>query len=214
MATRVIVLDYGVGNLLSVSRALAVSGADVALSRDPAVIRAADRLVVPGVGAFGACVQRLRDFGLDEEVQAFARSGRPFLGICVGMQMLMESSAEFGNNRGLGLIPGGVVAIGAVGASGMPRRVPHIGWASLSPGAGGCSWGGNVLSSIDETDRFYFVHSFHAQPEKRSNILAECDYDGIPVCAAVRRDNVVGVQFHPEKSGKSGLKLLSNFLRL
>lgn len=213
MSRRVVIADYGIGNLLSVQRAFAHRGAEVTVSGDPAVVAAAERLVVPGVGAFGRCTQELRAQGLWEPVQAVARSGRPWLGICVGMQMMMDYSEEFGRHEGFGLIAGDVRAIPRSDVDGQPQKVPHIGWNRLAPAAG-ADWAGTILDGVSPDSAVYFVHSFAAAPSDPAAVLATAPYGGRPVVAAVRHGNAFGVQFHPEKSGAVGLAVIDAFLAL
>jgi len=210
----VLVVDYGVGNLLSVRRALEACGGEVEMSGDPKRVAAASRLVVPGVGAFGNCVETLARYGLVEPIKTFAQSGRPFLGICVGMQMLLDHGEEFGRHEGLGLVPGHVAAIPATGSDGRPHRIPHIGWTRLSAPANGSSWKGTILQDLTGEEELYFVHSFTAMPEEPRHRLADCDYHGRRISAAIGRDQLFGCQFHPEKSGPAGLRILSRFLAL
>lgn len=210
MSSTVVVADYGSGNLFSVSRALEFCGATVHLCDDPASIANAERLVVPGVGAFEHVMQALRERGFDDAIRRFAETGRPFMGICVGMQMMLDYSEEFGRHEGFGFIPGKVTAIPATGSDGRPHPVPHIGWSGIHPG--GRSWEGTLLETTVPGTGFYFVHSFTAAAENASDVLAAGDYDGQPIVAAVMRDNMVGFQFHPEKSGPAGLALLENFV--
>jgi glutamine amidotransferase len=207
--TSVTVIDYGVGNILSVSRALEHSGASVTVSSDPKTISQAERLVLPGVGAFGDCVAELNSRHLDEAILSFTASLRPMLGICIGMQILFEGSTEFGAHTGLGLLPGFVVEIPKQTETGSERRVPHIGWATLEKRTNH-----DILSEIQTGDAVYFVHSFHAEPTSDQSIIATTNYDGFDICAAVAKDNVLGCQFHPEKSGPVGLRILDGFLRL
>ena len=211
----VAVIDYGVGNLLSVSRALLHCGAQVQVTSDPATILAADRVILPGVGAFANGMAALRANGLDAVVHQVAAAGTPLLGICLGMQMLMESSTEFGATSGLGLIPGRVVQIPGHTTSGEPHKIPHIGWNALvhPPTQTHASWSGGLLDGIAPGEAVYFVHSFMAQPTDPAHRLADCLYGGIAVSAAVQRGQVLGCQFHPEKSGEVGLRVLNNFLR-
>jgi glutamine amidotransferase len=206
----VTVVDYGSGNVFSVSRALEESGGRVTLSADPDAVVGAERLVLPGVGAFSAAMQALNDTGLADAVRRFVATGRPFLGICVGMQAMMDYSEEFGRHCGFGFIKGGVVAVPTTGADGTPHPVPHIGWNALAPGPGG--WDGTPFAAVAPRTAVYFVHSFAAQPERPENVLATCDYDGRAITAAIVNDNVVGCQFHPEKSGPAGLAILAQFL--
>ncbi len=211
--TDVAVIDYGVGNLLSVSRAFAHCGADVVVTSDAATILAARRVVLPGVGAFANGMQALCEHRLDAVVREFAASGKPLLGICLGMQMLMDASEEFGETDGLGLIPGRVVGIPAVDTAGQQLKVPHIGWSELLLPEGREAWAGTALEAVTPGNAAYFVHSFMARPQAGEDRLADCLVGGHRVCAAVRRDNVQGCQFHPEKSGSVGLTIIKTFLR-
>jgi glutamine amidotransferase len=207
---KVVVVDYGMGNVLSVRRAFEHCGAAVVLTSDPDAIEKADRLVLPGVGAFGDCIAALESRGLVDPIKRFARSGRPFLGICVGMQILLDVGEEFGGFPGLGLIPGRVVQIDA----GPLRKIPHIGWTPITPppSANDNRWANSMFAETAPGTAFYFVHSFTARPENESDFLATADYAGASVTAAIGRDNIVGVQFHPEKSQTFGLALLERFL--
>jgi glutamine amidotransferase len=211
MTAPVVVVDYGIGNVLSVMRAFAHLGAAPRLSSDPAEVAQADRLVLPGVGAFRDGMAGLEAARLTEAVHRFAGRGRPFLGICLGMQMMLDSSEEFGSHAGLGLIPGRIVAVPPRGADGSPHKVPHIGWNRLRRGPSG--WDGTILQDLPADPAVYFVHSFMAEPDDPGHRLADCDYGGQRVGAVVRRDHLHGCQFHPEKSGPVGLKILENFLR-
>lgn len=213
MTRKVTVVDYGIGNLLSVRRAFEQVGAEVALSGDPREVERAERLIIPGVGAFGDCVGELRRRALVEPVVAAMRSGRPCLGICVGMQMLLDGSEEFGAHDGLGVIPGRVAAIARNGADGSAHKVPFVGWANLRRPAA-ADWKGTILDGLDGEAGVYFVHSFAAHPRDPSRRLADYDYDGLGVCAAVRSGAVYGCQFHPEKSGPVGLRIIANFVAL
>lgn len=208
----VLVLDYGVGNMLSVRRALESCGAAVEMTDQPAALRDARRVVLPGVGSFGDCMTELAARGLTDAILEYVDSGRPLLGICVGMQMLFEVGEEFGDTPGLGILGGRVVRIPAEGRDGGPHKVPHIGWNALVPPAGDVSWSGTVLDAVEPGQTAYFVHSFTAQPTDDAVRLADADYDGVRISAAVRRDNVSGVQFHPEKSGRNGLSILRTFV--
>jgi glutamine amidotransferase len=206
-----VIVDYGSGNVLSVQRALEHCGGEVARAETPEQVRRAERLVLPGVGAFAACMGALEVRGLVPAIREFAASGRPFLGICVGMQILLEESEEFGRHAGIGLVPGRVARIAADGADGKPHRVPHIGWAPLQP-PDGRGWAGTLLADLAPGDAAYFVHSYAAVPADPDHRLADVDYDGRTISAAIARDNVSGTQFHPEKSGPVGLKVIARFL--
>ncbi|HTT94855.1 MAG TPA: imidazole glycerol phosphate synthase subunit HisH [Solirubrobacterales bacterium] len=198
-AARVLVLDYGMGNLRSVEKALEHVGARAAIGADPDEVRAADGLVLPGVGAFPRAMERIRATGLDQLIAARAAAGTPILGICLGLQLLFESSEELGGAAGLGLLPGPVTALEAPGL-----KVPHIGWSPVR-------WerDSRLAAGIASETPFYFVHSFAPRPAGE-DALGSAEYGERFVCAA-ERDNVFGVQFHPEKSSAAGLRLLANF---
>lgn len=195
------IIDYGAGNLGSVQNALAHIGQESRIFANPAHVQDFDRLVLPGVGSFGIAMNCLESQGWPSRIREFLATGRPLLGICLGMQLLFDSGEENGPNPGLGLIRGRVTAL--LPDTGLP--VPHVGWnnlASTTPHP--------LLRGIKEHVDLYFVHSFHCVPEEDSTILATCSYGGEFV-AAVCHGNVAGTQFHPEKSQASGLRLLSNF---
>lgn len=212
MNSSVTIVDYGVGNLFSVGRAFEHLGASVIVANTSAQLLQAHRLVLPGVGSFENGMDGLVQRGLIEPLHEYAASNRPFLGICLGMQMLFDESEEFGRHQGLGLIPGKVRAIPGVGSSGKMHKIPHIGWnALLRPNT--CSgWSDTFLQGVDPGAAAYFVHSFTAWPNDDNDRLADCDYDGCRLSAAVQRRNITGCQFHPEKSGPTGLRMLANFL--
>ena len=212
MSRTVTVVDYGVGNLLSIARAVERVGAVARISGDADEVADAELLVLPGVGAFGHCADNLRAAALAEPVRTFAASGRPFLGICVGMQLLFDYGTEFGRHAGLGLIPGSVEAIPAE-SNGTRRKVPHIGWSALQLPPGRSDWARTAFAGLTPScSSAYFVHSFTGRPAHPAHLLATVDHQSFEVCAAVRRENVTGVQFHPEKSGPVGLAVLEAFL--
>ena len=211
--TAVTVIDYGMGNLHSVCRALEHVGATPVLTESPDTARAAAHLVLPGVGAFKDGMAELAKRGFVEALRDYAKTGRPLLGICLGMQMLFDESEEFGRHEGLGLMPGAVRAIPAQGSDGTPHKIPHIGWNRLVPPAG-VRWDGTLLKGIPAGTEVYFVHSYTAQPAREALRLADADYDGCRVSAVVRDGGIYGCQFHPEKSGPAGLQMLRNFLAL
>jgi glutamine amidotransferase len=208
----VAVIDYGVGNLLSVSRALEHCGATVIVTSDPEIILATGRVVLPGVGAFADGMAALKANGMDAVVRQVADKGTPLLGICLGMQMLFNESEEFGATAGLGLIPGRVVHIPTKNTLGEIQKIPHIGWNELVLPAHRDSWQGGLFGDVSQGDAVYFVHSFMAVPESVADRLADCIYGGVSISAAVKRDNVEGCQFHPEKSGEVGLAILRSFV--
>ena len=208
----VVVIDYGVGNLLSVSRALEHCGARVSITSDASTILGAARVVLPGVGSFSNGMAALREHGLDQVVLQLAAAGTPLLGICLGMQMLLDGSEEFGVTDGLGLIPGRVVPIPAVKTNGASHKIPYIGWNELVLAEQRRTWDGSVLVGVEPGEAVYFVHSFMVAPAESSDRIADCIYGGHLVPAVIGRANITGCQFHPEKSGDVGLKVLHRFL--
>jgi glutamine amidotransferase len=214
MSGRVTVVDYGLGNLFSVRRALEHVDASVSFSDSAAGIESAERLVLPGVGAFRKGMEGLRARGLVEPLRRFGASGRPLLGICLGMQLLFEWGDEFGREEGLGLMKGGVQAIPPAGADGRPHKIPHIGWNGLLVPEGREGWQGTPLAGVPPRTPMYFVHSFSAHPAEAADRLADCDYDAFRICAAVGHGALYGCQFHPEKSGPAGLRILREFLKV
>lgn len=210
----VAVVDYGLGNLLSVRRGLEYCGATVLVTEDPDIILSAPRVVLPGVGAFAHGMDELNSRGLDSVVREVASQGSILLGICLGMQMLFDESVEFGRAEGLGLIPGKVVQVPSKTADGLSQKIPHIGWNGLVFPFGRKSWESKLLREIKANEAVYFVHSFMAVTNNSEDLIANCLYGGISVPAIVGRDNVYGCQFHPEKSGEVGLRILRGFLSL
>jgi glutamine amidotransferase len=213
MSRKVLLVDYGVGNLLSVSRALEACGGEVTLSDSPKAVAEAERIVLPGVGAFGDCWDELKRRKLIDPLLAYSKSGRPILGICVGMQIMLEYGEEFGEHKSFGLVRGRVKAIPRTTADGKPHKIPHIGWNNLRKPVGQ-DWRDTVLEDIEPGEACYFVHSFTAVCEDPENCLATADYHGRTVTAAVRVGSVFGVQFHPEKSGRVGLRIVTRFLNM
>lgn len=197
------IIDYGMGNLYSVEKAFVSLGAEVVVTSDPKVIKSADKVVLPGVGAFGDCMTNLEKYGLIEVIHEVIASGVPFLGICLGLQLLFEGSEEDPGIPGLGVFKGMVKRIIAP-----ELKIPHMGWNSLELKSESF-----LLNQLGESPYVYFVHSFHAVPEDKTIITAVTDYGGA-VTAAVGKDNVQAVQFHPEKSSSVGLNILKNFKEL
>jgi len=210
-APDVTVIDYGVGNLLSVQRGFEHCGANVTLTADPERILAAERVVLPGVGAFGNAMLALKQLNLVEAIRSLARRQTPLLGICLGMQLLLEESEEFGVTAGLGLIPGRVIPVPAQSVSGQAQKIPHIGWSALQPSTASGSWSGTLLRDTRPGDAAYFVHSFMAVPSDPAHRITDCLYGGHRIPAVIGRDRITGCQFHPEKSGEVGLRILRRF---
>ena len=200
--SHVVIIDYGVGNLRSVEKAFAATDCGAIVSSDEKDLKAADRLVLTGVGAFGACMKALHERGFDRLVREKVAAGTPLLGVCVGMQLLFEESDEFGATRGLGLLRGKV------------RRfddnlvVPHVGWNRIHQRGAH-----SLFADVAEQSFFYFVHSYYCEPEDESVVAGETEY-GVRYASVVAQQNICGVQFHPEKSQDVGLRLLQNFARL
>ncbi|MBQ6789183.1 MAG: imidazole glycerol phosphate synthase subunit HisH [Clostridia bacterium] len=200
------IIDYGVGNLFSLKSSLAAIGADAVVTADPEVIKSSEKIILPGVGAFGDAAAKLRESGMADLVKSEAESGKPLMGICLGMQLLLEKSFEYGCHEGLGLIKGEIRPITDVIPADL--KVPHIGWNALrfkgekSP----------IFKYINEGDHVYFVHSFYGA-ECDESVIATAEY-GATLTAAVAEDNVYGCQFHPEKSGDVGLRILRAFIEL
>ena len=213
-ASNVTVIDYGVGNLLSVQRGFEHCGATVTITADPNEILASNKVVLPGVGAFGNAMQALKMLGLVTVLREIAQRQTPLLGICLGMQLLMDESEEFGITAGLGLISGRVIPVPTETISGEMQKIPHIGWSALHPSSVLGAWNGTILQDIRSGEAVYFVHSFMAVPDVSEHCIADCIYGGHQVPAVIGRNNIVGCQFHPEKSGEVGLKLLRSFLFL
>jgi glutamine amidotransferase len=199
----VTIIDYGSGNLRSVQKALERVGVEARITHDPNVVAESDRIVLPGVGAFGDAIRALRDRGLVEPILAHVRADRPFLGICMGLQLLFESGSEGGHHEGLGILSGEVTRFE------LPRgmKIPHMGWNQVS-------WRtGSAEQTVGrQGDHFYFVHSYVARPRDEAVIAATSDYGG-PFCAAVARGRLFATQFHPEKSQAAGIDLLRSFMR-
>lgn len=214
-ARHVTVLDYGIGNLLNVVRALEHCDAQVNVVAHSAEVRVLpDRLVLPGVGAFADAMVELRLRGFDDLVKRYVATERPFLGICVGAQMLFDASEEHGEHAGLGLVPGRVQPVPAVAPDGQVLRIPHIGWGELNMPTVRSSWEKTPLARVQPGQAVYFVHSYAPVPVHEEHRLADTSYHGVRICAAVVRDQIFGCQFHPERSAEAGLGILQCFLRL
>ncbi len=201
------IIDYEMGNLRSVAKAFESLGFDARVSADPKDIAGADKVVLPGVGAFADCIGNLKKAGFVEPLLRHVEAGKPLLGICVGMQMLFDESEEFGRHEGLGLIPGKVRRFpSGMVEGGETLKVPHMGWNEL-----------NILKpsplfrDIEDGSYVYFVHSYYCQAEREEDVAASCRYGDVTFCASIWRDNIMATQFHPEKSQAVGLRIFRNF---
>ncbi len=208
---KISIIDYGIGNVLSVRRAFEKQKADVEFISDADAVMRAEKLVLPGVGAFKDGMKELEKRNLVFAIQEYCRSDRPFLGICLGMQMMMDESEEFGQSKGLGIISGNVIRIEDTAIDGTYQKVPHVGWNALVINN---IVENTILEGIPEYSGVYFVHSYKAVPKDEKYRLADVYYGGRKISAVLRKGNCFGTQFHPEKSGEIGLKMICNFINL
>ena len=218
MNNKVTVIDYGMGNLHSIKRAIEHVGGDPEITDDLSKVTSADRLLLPGVGAFGTGISTLREMGMMDAVYSFCEKERPLLGICLGMQLLFKESFEFGHHTGLNLIQGKVIGLEGPQPGSAVFKIPHIGWNMIdfptnsSNPSVPYTWQGTIFDGLTCGKYFYFVHSFICIPDNSETILAESLYGHNRFCSAVVQDNLWGCQFHPEKSGVLGLHIYKNFL--
>lgn len=208
---KVVIIDYGVGNLLSVQRAVEECGAEAIMSSTPGFIAQADRVILPGVGSFANAMLALKSLGLVEPIKEIAANGIPLLGICLGMQLLLDESEEHGLTKGLGIIPGRVGPLSNLSSDGSPIKIPHIGWSSLIASEN-ATWDNTILQNLSPGNAVYFLHSFMAIPKNPKMRIADCVYGLNRISAVISRDNITGCQFHPEKSGVIGIEIIKNFL--
>jgi len=198
------IIDYDAGNVKSVEKALQFLGVEAVVTRDPMVIREAEKVILPGVGSFGEAMEKLHNYGLVELIKEVVASGKPFLGICLGLQLLFESSEESPGVEGLGILKGKIVRI----PDGEGLKIPHIGWNSLTyPNPG------RLYQGIEENAYVYFVHSYYLQAKEPEIVVAQTEY-GVPIGASVEKGNVFACQFHPEKSSTVGMTILRNFIEI
>jgi glutamine amidotransferase len=204
--TSITIIDYGMGNLRSVQKAFEQVGCDAVVTADPAVVAKADKLVLPGVGAFRDCIRNLTDGGFVDPIKAHVAAGKPFLGICLGLQLLFTESEEFGRHQGLGIIPGRVERFPeGLQEGGEPLKVPHMGWNRIE-----IRRPAPLFRGVEDGSFVYFVHSYYVVPDDPAVIATETGY-GATFCSSIWRDNVMATQFHPEKSQAVGLRMLKNF---
>jgi glutamine amidotransferase len=212
---KITLINYDIGNLLSVKRALQYLDADVIEARTPQDILNADKLILPGVGAFATCVNEVKSRGFENPLREAVDKGKPLLGICVGMQMLFDKSEEFGKHDGLGFISGEIKAIPTTDMQGLTHKIPHIAWSALQPPIDNPQgWSCPLLKDIEPNSEVYYVHSYAAHTQDSSHRVADSFYGDHPIAALVQKNNIYGAQFHPEKSGPVGLKILENFIKL
>jgi len=200
----IVIIDYGMGNLRSVQKGIEKAGGEAVISSDPREMESSSGIILPGVGAFGRCMENLRKYDLVDTVKGIARSGKPFLGICLGLQLLFDESEEFGPVEGLGVLPGKVARF----PESDTFKVPHMGWNGIKKRADT-----KLLEGINDSEWFYFVHSYYVVPEREEDIATVTDY-GVEFVSSVHRGNLFASQFHPEKSAEKGLLILKNFIDL
>lgn len=216
MSAKISVVDYALGNLESIRLAFAHVGVEATVTGDAAELRDAQALILPGVGAFGDAMKALEERGLVEVLHEFAATGRPLIGICLGMQLLLSHSEEFGDHTGLGLVAGKVrrfpaPELGDDGRYGPGAKVPQVGWNPVEPPVDRpAAWSGSPLEGIEAGAHMYFMHSYYVAPEASDDVLCETEYAGVRFCSALQRDNIVGFQFHPERSSEAGLAIYRN----
>ena len=207
---RIVLVDYGIGNVKSIINAFENQGEKIFLSRDRDIILGADGVVLPGVGAFSHGMNNLNKYGLVDILKDYVKTGKPLLGICLGMQMLLEESEEFGITKGIGLIKGKVIKLPVEQTNKV--KLPHISWSEIQIKK--IEWKNTILTDIEIGSDMYFVHTFVAKPHNEDEVLSTAEYSGVELCSSLKKDNVYGCQFHPEKSAKHGLTIIKNFINI
>ena len=211
MSLKIVIIDYDIGNVKSILNALEKNNVTALLSREKDEILNADGLILPGVGAFAHGMSNLSKYGLLDIIYEYVQANKPFLGICLGMQMLLEQSEEFGITKGLGLIEGSVIKLPVQNSE--HEKLPHVSWNEIVQPKN-ISWDNTILDGIDNKSDMYFVHSYVAVPKNENNILSTTLYSDYNFCSSVQKNNIYGCQFHPEKSAKEGIKIIQNFINL
>lgn len=206
---KVTIIDYNMGNLYSVKNALEYIGLEASISNEVEVINNSDAIILPGVGSFGGAMKNLQKLELINPIRNFVESGKPFMGICLGMQLLFSQSEEFGKNKGLDIIKGSVVRFTNINCDSKKIKVPQVGWNKVYGAK--MLWENTEMSGVKNGEYMYFVHSFYVIPEDDDQILSITNYEGTSYCSSIKVDNVFACQFHPEKSGLEGMKILRNF---
>lgn len=207
---KIVIIDYGIGNVRSIFNAFSSQGLDPILSNNSEVILKADGLVLPGVGAFSHAMKNLKKYGLIDIIKDYAKTEKPLLGICLGMQLLLEGSEEFGYTDGIGLVKGKVIKLPINKSN--KAKLPHISWANIDTKA--IAWDNTILNDVHLNSEMYFIHSFAANIENENEILSVTNYFDITFCSSLKKGNIYGCQFHPEKSSKVGLKIINNFIKI
>lgn len=208
----VAIIDYEMGNMFSVDHACKYVGLDSIITEDKDVIMNADAAILPGVGAFGNCMANLNKLDLISPIKDFVAAGKPFLGICLGLQLLFTESEEFGFSKGLDLVQGKVVKFPAENSNGKKLKVPQVGWNHIYENGNGNHWSNSILKDTSSKEFMYFVHSYYVKPDDKNDILTLTNYEGIEYCSGVKKNNITAFQFHPEKSGIEGIKIYKNWL--
>lgn len=206
----IVIVNYGIGNVKSIMNAFENQGKKAVLSRDRDVILKADGLILPGVGAFSHGMNNLNKYDLVAIIKEYVKTGKPLLGICLGMQMLLEKSEEFGDTKGIGLIKGKVIKLPIDKSNKM--KLPHISWNEIKPKK--IEWTNTILDNIEENSDMYFIHTFIAKPNNENEILSVTKYHNQEFCSSLKKENIYGCQFHPEKSSKKGLSIIKNFIKI
>ena len=210
---KVAIVDYGLGNLFSIQQACEHAGMDVHITGEASELTTADAVLLPGVGAFANAMQALNDLGLVAPIQDLAVAGKPLIGVCLGLQLLMGESHEFGSHPGLGLIDGTVERLGGDGAGGSKLKVPQVGWKKIKR-PDGVDWQGGVYDGIDAETYMYFVHSYYVKPDDPAHVLSTTGFGDVDFCSSVLKGNIYACQFHPERSGSQGLLVYDNMARM
>ncbi len=205
----IVIIDYNLGNLFSVKHACDHVGLNTVTSNDVELINKADALILPGVGAFGEAMNNINELDIKESIVNRAKEGVPLLGVCLGLQLLFEESEEFGHQEGLGLLAGSVKRLPSSSSDGQKFKVPQISWNTIHGESK--PWSSTILNSVDDGEYFYFVHSYYVSPSDESEILCTTEYAGIKYCSGIMKNNIIAVQFHPEKSGEKGISVYRNW---
>tara|TARA_B100000809_G_scaffold162910_1_gene160251 strand:- start:4 stop:639 length:636 start_codon:yes stop_codon:yes gene_type:complete len=209
---KITIIDYGCGNILNLARAIKFLGYETEITFNKKIIINSSHVILPGVGAFGNAIRQLEKYNLQNTILEYTKLNKPLLGICVGMQVLLTASYEFGVHKGLDLIPGNVIKIS--NKKNKDIKIPHVGWNEIHPNKGEKEWKNKILNDFLIEKNFYFVHSFICQTKKTDSTIAVCDYLGLTIPAVIANGNIFGCQFHPEKSANSGLVFLKNFCEI